>query len=257
MERLTVLVVDDNRQWSDMLAAELRKSERFDVCPPLYDGQEGLAYILKNRPAILILDILLPHYDGVYILNYIRTNVPEYNPIVYVISSIGSNVNRIVAKLQIDYFSVKPLHPSAAASNLEHVLVGIRQGAADSARGVKRATEADVDKAIDDYLYDLGAPLYRVGTKCVHAVLYEGLLDESRLANITSIYRIVNEKSDAAVSVAAVERNLRHLIKNISENPNDYFKRCFENSTKKISNTSFINASVYKIRQRLEAGAGS
>ena len=255
MDKITVLIVDDNQQWCEILKYELKKSTIFEVLKPLNNGHDALIQILSNRPDVLVLDILLPVYDGLYIINYIRDKMPAYHPFIYVISALGiDKSNQVIGGLGVDYYSIKPIKAAAVASNLFN-LVENHKKIASVRFGVQkydRIKSIDPTKYIEDYLFDIGAPLYRLSTNCGHMALRIGLLDESKLNNITSIYKVIAEQSDPVTSPGAIERNIRSMILNIRNKETAYFKECFPDGASKLVNSQFINTSVYILRRRIE-----
>lgn len=58
-----ILVVDDEKDLVEMITKRL-KTAGYDVISA-YDGQEGLKKIKEEKPDLIILDILMPHMDGV------------------------------------------------------------------------------------------------------------------------------------------------------------------------------------------------
>ena len=72
-----VLIVDDEKSISDILAYNLKKDDYETVCA--YDGQEALRMAREEKPDLILLDIMLPLLDGFEVCRTLRTegdNVP-------------------------------------------------------------------------------------------------------------------------------------------------------------------------------------
>lgn len=67
-----ILIVEDDQFLRDLLMTKLTK-EKFTVSAAI-DGPGGLEKILKDRPEIVLLDIIMPGMDGFEILKRVRSN---------------------------------------------------------------------------------------------------------------------------------------------------------------------------------------
>jgi len=73
MGGVRILVIEDDQFLRDLLKTKLNK-EGFSVETAI-DGPEGLEKILKEKPDLILLDIILPGIDGFEILKKIRKDV--------------------------------------------------------------------------------------------------------------------------------------------------------------------------------------
>jgi two-component system alkaline phosphatase synthesis response regulator PhoP len=77
-----ILVVDDDTDLVEMMAMKL-ESKKFRVAKA-YDGIEAMARIKEERPALIILDVMMPRKDGYTLCNELKTS-EEYKGIVVVL----------------------------------------------------------------------------------------------------------------------------------------------------------------------------
>lgn len=70
MAQQTILIVEDDQFLRDLLAKKLL-DEGFAVDTAV-DGQEGLEKIIKGKPTLVLLDIMLPSLDGFEILKQVK-----------------------------------------------------------------------------------------------------------------------------------------------------------------------------------------
>lgn len=76
------------------------------------NGDEVIERIKKERPNLILLDLLIPKRDGFYVLEEVRKN-PEWKLIpVIVLSNLGGDaeIKRVLEMGADDYF-VKSQHP--------------------------------------------------------------------------------------------------------------------------------------------------
>ena len=67
-----VLIIDDEPEFVEMIKMRLEANE----CDVLvaHDGQSGLALLRKERPGLVLLDVMMPGMDGFQVLRAIRNS---------------------------------------------------------------------------------------------------------------------------------------------------------------------------------------
>lgn len=105
-----VLIVEDEEFLIKALGDNL-ESEGFTVDMAL-NGEEAMEKIRKQRPDIILLDLLLPIKDGFYVLEELRKN-PEWKLIpIIVLSNLDSDTEiKRALELGADDYFVKSQHP--------------------------------------------------------------------------------------------------------------------------------------------------
>ena len=76
-EKITVLIADDNQEFSMTLATYLKNQDDMEVVGRAKDGNEALDLIPELLPDIVLLDVIMPHLDGIGVLeklNMIKMN---------------------------------------------------------------------------------------------------------------------------------------------------------------------------------------
>ena len=81
-DKKLILVVDDDTDLVEMVAMKL-ESKGFRVAKA-YDGVEAMTKIGEERPALVILDVMMPRKDGYTLCNELKTS-EEYKGIVVVL----------------------------------------------------------------------------------------------------------------------------------------------------------------------------
>ncbi|HJQ56103.1 MAG TPA: response regulator transcription factor, partial [Vineibacter sp.] len=123
-----VLVVDDDRHIRDVVAFALRK-EGFAVAEAA-DGAAALAAAAREKPDLLVLDILMPEMDGTEVCRRLRA--ASAVPVIF-LSSKDDEIDRVVGlELGGDDYVTKPFSPRELVARVKAVLRR-RGGAADSA----------------------------------------------------------------------------------------------------------------------------
>jgi two-component system response regulator (stage 0 sporulation protein A) len=64
MQKMRVLVVDDNKEFVGLLREYLEKQDDIEVVGVAYNGVEALEAIQELSPDVVVLDIIMPYLDG-------------------------------------------------------------------------------------------------------------------------------------------------------------------------------------------------
>jgi DNA-binding response OmpR family regulator len=115
---IRVLLIDDDRRHSELLAAYCR---RFDIeVDCAYDGESGLRRLAATRPELVLLDVMLPGRDGFAVCREIRrgSRVP-----VIMLTARGDVVDRVTGlELGADDYIPKPFEPRELVARIQTVL---------------------------------------------------------------------------------------------------------------------------------------
>jgi CheY-like chemotaxis protein len=105
-----ILIIDDDVNIHKLAKKALQDSGlEVTAC---FDGESGLAEIEHRRPAIVIVDLLMPRLDGFDLIERLR-RIPEWRTLPIVVwtnldltgrefESLSSRVNRVVSKRGLD-----------------------------------------------------------------------------------------------------------------------------------------------------------
>ena len=102
--RKTILVVDDEESIVDLLVYHLQK-EGYDTLQA-YDGASAVEIALKEKPDLILLDVMLPKMDGISVCKRIRysLNVP-----ILMISAKDTELDKVVGlEMGADDYITKP-----------------------------------------------------------------------------------------------------------------------------------------------------
>jgi DNA-binding response OmpR family regulator len=87
-DKQLILVVDDDTDLVEMISMKL-ESEKFQVAKA-YDGVEAFEKIKEEKPALIILDVMMPRKDGYALCNELK-NSDEYKDIVIILLTAVSD----------------------------------------------------------------------------------------------------------------------------------------------------------------------
>ncbi|MBC2581740.1 response regulator transcription factor [Clostridium sp. DJ247] len=96
MEKIKILIADDQTLMRDGLKTILELEENFSIIGTAKDGEEVLAFCEKDSPDLVLMDIRMPKMDGVKCTKILKNLYPE---IVVLILTTFNDVDYIVEAL--------------------------------------------------------------------------------------------------------------------------------------------------------------
>ncbi len=72
-ERIKVAFADDNKEFSEIMNEYLSQQPDIEVVGVAYNGEQIISIIEEKKPDVIILDIIMPHLDGIGVLERINT----------------------------------------------------------------------------------------------------------------------------------------------------------------------------------------
>jgi two-component system response regulator len=128
-----ILVVDDNPQDLELTLRALRKAGIDQRLLVARDGAEVLALVLEGtcRPHLILLDLKLPKYDGIEVLQRLKAN-PRTAMIPIVVLTSSKEKRDIIEgyRLGVNSYIVKPVEFerfAAAVREIGHYWLGLNQ----------------------------------------------------------------------------------------------------------------------------------
>jgi two-component system phosphate regulon response regulator OmpR len=120
-QRTSALLIDDDARLGALVTEYLAKHE-IEVTVA-GDGPRGLAAIQKNRPDLVLLDLMLPRMDGLEVCRKIRAT-PEWSGLpVIMLTAKGEDVDKVVGlEVGADDYLAKPFNPRELLARIRAVL---------------------------------------------------------------------------------------------------------------------------------------
>jgi CheY-like chemotaxis protein len=114
----TILVCDDDPSLRELVRAVLGPRYRFVEAA---DGIEALAVAREERPALIVLDVMLPGLSGIEVLEELRTD-EELRRIPVVVITAWSHAEIDAQVAGADRFVSKPFDPDDLSAAVEELL---------------------------------------------------------------------------------------------------------------------------------------
>ena len=249
MEKIRVLMIDDNQPLVEMVKEFFSNHQKIEVCFSCKDGDEGLKTILEKSDEydLVLLDLVMPNKDGLYVLEELNKRGIEKNIIVET-SYNEPKVIRKVSEYGVNYYILKPFDLSDLESKILSVFENIDMKSIN-------LYHSNLQISITKMLHELGMPSHIKGYQYIREGVCMIYNDPGIIGGITKeLYPELAEKFDTTVS--RVERAIRHAIEVSWNRGNwDYMEELFGHSVDidkaKPTNSEFIVTVADKLRLEL------
>ena len=107
--KIRVLISDDNNEFANTLSSFLEKDSAIQIMGIANDGEEALKLIEEIQPDVVLLDVIMPHLDGLGVLERINAMNLNNRPICIMLSAVGQDkITQRAIELGAQYYVVKP-----------------------------------------------------------------------------------------------------------------------------------------------------
>lgn len=110
-----ILLVEDNKKLASYIKTYLEKLGY--VVSHELRGDKAVFRILKDQPDLVILDVMLPGFNGVQLCQSVRA---DYKGMILMLTALGEDENQISGLVSgADDYVVKPVDPKVLAARIE------------------------------------------------------------------------------------------------------------------------------------------
>ncbi len=121
MSKETILLIEDEKNIVELVQYNLEQSG-FKVLKAAR-GNDGLDQARKNKPALIILDLMLPELDGIEICKILKQNDSTAHIPIIILTAKSTESDKIVGlELGADDYVTKPFSPKELAARVKAVL---------------------------------------------------------------------------------------------------------------------------------------
>ena len=195
-----ILVVDDEVDFVKMLQARL-KIEGYEVLTA-EDGIQGIRMARKEKPDLIILDIMMPGLDGHSVCDMLKKSTLTWSiPVIYLTARTGQADELTAMEKGAEYYLTKPYNPAVLMEMIKSALTK------NEAAGEKRGGVLVIDQDIV-FAHDCEAKLRLAGYKVILApTAAEGLRAAREHSPDVILLDFQTSHDDAHVSVRAISHD--------------------------------------------------
>ena len=215
MKKIKVCIVDDNRELVSLLEEYISSQDDMEVVGVGHNGQECLEIIDQVDPDVLVLDIIMPHLDGLAVLEKLRNSNRSHLPNVIMLTAFGQeDVTKKAVDLGASYFILKPFDMENLASHIRQVsgvMNPVIRKSSSTYRPQVESKPKNLDASITSIIHEIGVPAHIKGYMYLREAISMVYNDIELLGSITKVlYPDIAKKFNTTAS--RVERAIRHAI---------------------------------------------
>lgn len=247
MSKIKILIADDNLLAANNLFNTLSKYEDFELVGCARDGYETIELIEKERPDVVLLDIIMPKLDGIGVLEYAKA-LTENKPVFIVFSAISheSYISKAM-NLGANYYIIKPFDVAVIATRIrqlysdsnkkQYTYIEYKKSNPDKKQ--KNTYDDELRVLATKYMREFGLKAHMTGYCYIRDIIMVAFDSYCQMGVLPKgIYRMIASKN--SVSIQKVERAIRNCIENVLVD---------NNTEKKPTNSQVICQLIEKIRE--------
>lgn len=223
-EKIRILIADDNSEFAMTLNNYLAQEEEMEVIGMARDGNEAFQMIEALQPDIALLDVIMPHLDGLGVLEMINSSSMEKKPLCVMISAVGQDkITQRAINLGAEYYVVKPFDINLLIKRIKdfkYYQPGNFKGTYVN-REIKapyieitadnKDHEGNLEALVTNIIHEVGVPAHIKGYQYLREAIMMVVNDIDIINQITKqLYPDIASKYNTTPS--RVERAIRHAI---------------------------------------------
>lgn len=260
--KISVIIADDNKEFCNILNDYLLNQRDIVVTGIAKDGVEALKLIAEKKPDLVVLDIIMPHLDGLGVLERLNTMNIDPLPRIIVLSAVGQDkITQRAITLGADYYVVKPFDMDVFTKRIRQMFNNtISSDEVKKTVSIMDTTEIKINKnepmdleaEITNIIHEIGVPAHIKGYMYLREAINMVVHDIELLSAVTKeLYPSIAKKYNTTAS--RVERAIRHAIevawsRGQVDTINKLFGYTIHNDKGKPTNSEFIAMVADKLR---------
>lgn len=220
MTEFNVAIAEDNPQMLTLLNDMLDTEQDFHVVGQAANGEDAYKMIMKTKPDLVLMDVIMPKLDGISVMERIRKEKDGKEMPSFIMVTAAGN-DRIASDafgLGASYYIMKPFNRDVVMDRIRHVCQGMLKpnsgeprrkisAYVDKSAYIKENLEDDVTKL----LHEIGIPAHIKGYQYLRDAIAISVEEEDMLVSVTKVlYPTIAKRHDTTSS--RVERAIRHAI---------------------------------------------
>ncbi len=204
---IRLLIADDNKEFCELLKEFIMDQEDFELIGIAFNGFEALEMIKDGEPDVVLLDVIMPHLDGIGVLEKLASTNVGKRPKVIMLTAFGQeNITQQAVELGADYYILKPFDFNVLATRVRQLTDGTCISQCTSLTKPK-----NLDIAVTNIIHEMGVPAHIKGYHYLRDAIIMVINEVNLLGAVTKeLYPTIAKKFHTTPS--RVERAIRHAI---------------------------------------------
>lgn len=217
-KKIQVVIADDNKEFGDILCEYLNNQSDIEVAGVARDGIEAFDLIMSKSPDIAILDIIMPHLDGLGVLEKVNSAAMKKRPLFIILSAVGQDkITQRALALGAEYYVVKPFDMDVLISRIRQ-LKATKQSpvirsdySSESKAQYHASSQKSLEVEVTNIMREIGVPAHIKGYQYLRDAIMMVVKDLDVINSVTKqLYPTIAKEYNTTPS--RVERAIRHAI---------------------------------------------
>ncbi len=221
MEKIKILIADDNLEFVSTFVKFLEEQEDMEVIATAKDGLEAYDKITTMKPDIVLLDVIMPHLDGIGVLE--KLNSEGVMPVCIMLSAVGQDgITKKALTMGASYYMVKPFELDVLVKRIRELKnitrFPVNQFIVKETNTKDYITlsnpqtkESNLEAIVTNIIHEVGVPAHIKGYQYLRDGIIMVVEDMDVLNQVTKqLYPDLAKKHKTTPS--RVERAIRHAI---------------------------------------------
>ncbi|GAY75162.1 stage 0 sporulation two-component response regulator [Sporolactobacillus inulinus] len=192
LQTIKVCMTDDNKELIMLINEYLKSQDDIEVIGTASNGQDCLEMLKNMTPDVLLLDIIMPHLDGLGVLEQIHSNPELPKPGIIMLTAFGQeDVTKKAVELGASYFILKPFDMPNLANHIRQVAGKKAANPVFTSHSLQRQTTVeknhDLNASITDIIHEIGVPAHIKGYMYLREAISMVYHDIELLGSITKV----------------------------------------------------------------------
>lgn len=255
--QIRILVADDNIEFGEIVCDYLSNCDDIEVIGRAEDGLEAIHLIDELNPDIVILDIIMPHMDGLAVLEHYYKVPASEKPMFIILSAVGQDkITQQAVSLGAEYYIVKPFDLEILVERIRQLKKGDvlinRSDSVKTAQRTRGIKPSSLENRITQIMRDVGVPAHIKGYQYMRDAVMLVIEDIELISSVTK--RLYPELARRyRTTPSRVERAIRHAIevawtRGQVDTIHDLFGYTINTKKGKPTNSEFIAMIADKLR---------
>ena len=121
-DKITILISDDNPDFANTLTSYIEEDEELEIIAIARDGKQAVEMILNTEPDVVLLDVIMPHLDGIGVLEKINAAKMKKYPLCIMLSAVGQDkITQRALELGASYYAIKPFDINVLLKRIKEI----------------------------------------------------------------------------------------------------------------------------------------
>ena len=267
-DKITILIADDNPDFARTLTSYIEEDEELEVIAVARDGKQAVEMILNTEPDIALLDVIMPHLDGIGVLEKINEANMKKRPMCIMLSAVGQDkITQRALELGAEYYAIKPIDIEVLLGRIKDIKnftpseIKKTYASTREIRGqfieISKKDQENLEALVTNVIHEVGVTAHIKGYQYLREAIMMVVNNIDIINQITKqLYPDIAVKYHTTPS--RVERAIRHAIevawgRGQSDTVDNIFGYTISAAKGKPTNSEFIAMIADKLRLELKS----